>query len=72
MWQRQKKPIVGVFGFSGCAGDQLAIIHMEDELIDFFEAKGVISYYIHTHCLCNIRNFGPDSAQTDKTKGFSI
>ena len=36
MWNRgDKKPVVGVFGFSGCAGDQLAIIHMEDHTVDF-------------------------------------
>lgn len=46
MWQRQKKPIVGVFGFSGCAGDQLAIIHMEDELIDFFTSADIKFYHM--------------------------
>ncbi len=46
MWQRQKKPVVGVFGFSGCAGDQLAIIHMEDELIDFFTSADIKFYHM--------------------------
>jgi sulfhydrogenase subunit delta len=46
MWQRQKKPVVGVFGFSGCAGDQLAIIHMEDELIDFFTSADIKFFHM--------------------------
>lgn len=46
MWQREKKPVVGVFGFSGCAGDQLAIIHMEDELIDFFTSAEIRFYHM--------------------------
>ena len=46
MWQREKKPVVGVFGFSGCAGDQLAIIHMEDELIDFFTSADIKFYHM--------------------------
>jgi coenzyme F420-reducing hydrogenase gamma subunit len=46
MWQRQKKPVVGVFGFSGCAGDQLAIIHMENELIDFFTSADIKFYHM--------------------------
>lgn len=28
------KPTVGIFGLTGCAGDQLAIINCEDELLD--------------------------------------
>jgi len=46
MWQREKKPIVGVFGFSGCAGDQLAILHMEDELIDFFTSADIKFFHM--------------------------
>ena len=46
MWNREKKPVVGVFGFSGCAGDQLAIIHMEDELIDFFTSADIKFYHM--------------------------
>ncbi|MHA1685934.1 MAG: hypothetical protein ACTSYD_05920 [Candidatus Heimdallarchaeaceae archaeon] len=46
MWKRDKKPIVGVFGFSGCAGDQLAIIHMEDELVDFFTSAEIKFFHM--------------------------
>lgn len=46
MWQREKKPIVGVFGFSGCAGDQLAILHMEDELVDFFTSAEIKFFHM--------------------------
>ena len=28
------KPTVGIFGLTGCAGDQLAILNCEDELLD--------------------------------------
>lgn len=46
MWQRESKPIVGVFGFSGCAGDQLAILHMEDELVDFFTSADIKFFHM--------------------------
>ncbi|MCG3217245.1 MAG: NADH:ubiquinone oxidoreductase [Candidatus Heimdallarchaeota archaeon] len=46
MWKREKKPIVGVFGLSGCAGDQLAIIHMEDVLVDFFTSADIKYYHM--------------------------
>lgn len=46
MWKREKKPIVGVFGFSGCAGDQLAILHMEDELVDFFTSADIKFFHM--------------------------
>lgn len=29
-----KKPSVGIYGLTGCAGDQLAILNCEDELLD--------------------------------------
>ena len=28
------KPTVGIFGLTGCAGDQLAILNCEDQLLD--------------------------------------
>ena len=28
------KPTVGIFGLTGCAGDQLAILNCEDRLLD--------------------------------------
>lgn len=31
------KPKVGVFGLTGCAGDQLAILNCEDQLLDLFQ-----------------------------------
>ncbi|MHA1668422.1 MAG: NADH:ubiquinone oxidoreductase [Candidatus Heimdallarchaeaceae archaeon] len=46
MWEREKKPIVGVFGFSGCAGDQLAILHFEDELVDFFTSAEIKFFHM--------------------------
>lgn len=46
MWQREKKPVVGIFGFSGCAGDQLAILHMEDELVDFFTSADIKFFHM--------------------------
>ncbi len=46
MWIREKKPVVGVFGFSGCAGDQLAILHMEDDLVDFFTSADIKFFHM--------------------------
>jgi sulfhydrogenase subunit delta len=31
------KPKVGIFGLTGCAGDQLAILNCEDRLLDLFQ-----------------------------------
>ena len=31
------KPTVGIFGLTGCAGDQLLILNCEDELLDLVE-----------------------------------
>lgn len=39
-----KKPKVGIYGFTGCAGDQLLIIHTEDELLNLFDAVDVRSF----------------------------
>jgi sulfhydrogenase subunit delta len=39
-----EKPRVGIFGFTGCAGDQLLIIHTEDELLNLFNATDVRSF----------------------------
>ena len=41
----KKKPSLGVFGFSGCAGCQLAIIDCEDQLLDIFSAVEVKVFY---------------------------
>ncbi|UCE10334.1 MAG: hypothetical protein JSW61_15410 [Candidatus Thorarchaeota archaeon] len=38
------KPRVGIYGFTGCAGDQLLIIHTEDRLLDFFNAVEMRSF----------------------------
>ncbi|MCK4845124.1 MAG: NADH:ubiquinone oxidoreductase, partial [Candidatus Heimdallarchaeota archaeon] len=46
MWIREKKPVVGVFGFSGCAGDQLAILHMEEDLVDFFTSADIKFFHM--------------------------
>ena len=40
----QMKPRVGVYGFTGCAGDQLILIHTEDELLNLFGAVDMRSF----------------------------
>lgn len=40
----EKKLKVGIYGFTGCAGDQLLIIHSEDELLDFFNVVDIKSF----------------------------
>ncbi|MCY3413996.1 MAG: NADH:ubiquinone oxidoreductase [Candidatus Heimdallarchaeota archaeon] len=35
---------VGIFGFTGCAGDQLVIIHDEDRLLDYFKHADIRSF----------------------------
>jgi len=39
------KPTLGVYGFTGCAGCQLAILDCEDELIDIFSAVDIKVFY---------------------------
>jgi len=46
VWSREHKAIVGVFGFSGCAGDQLRLIHMEDELVDLFTSAEIKFFHM--------------------------
>jgi len=38
------KPKVGFYGFTGCAGDLLTILHCEDELLDIFNAVDIRSF----------------------------
>jgi len=38
------KKKVGIFGLTGCGGDQLAIIHAEDELLNLFESLDIRSF----------------------------
>lgn len=38
------KPKVGIYGLTGCAGDQLAIINCEDELLNIFGALDIIFF----------------------------
>ena len=38
------KPKIGVYGFTGCAGDQLLIIHTEDELLNLFGSVDMQSF----------------------------
>jgi len=40
----QDKVSVGLYGFTGCNGDQLVIIHSEDEILDFFNAADIKSF----------------------------
>jgi len=38
------KKRVGIYGFTGCNGDQLVIIHSEDLLLDFFDSADIKSF----------------------------
>lgn len=38
------KKKIGIYGFTGCAGDQLTIIHSEDKLISFFDKIEILSF----------------------------
>lgn len=40
----QDKKNVGLYGFTGCNGDQLTIIHSEDRLLDFFGSANIRSF----------------------------
>lgn len=35
---------VGIYSFTGCAGDQLIILHSEDELLNFFSSVEIVSF----------------------------
>ena len=39
-----QKPRIGVYGLTGCAGDQLLIIHTEDEILNLFGAADIRSF----------------------------
>lgn len=38
------KPKIGIYGFTGCAGDQLIIIHTEDEILNLFGSVDIQSF----------------------------
>jgi sulfhydrogenase subunit delta len=38
------KPKVGIYGFTGCAGDQLLIIHTENEILNLFNSVELRSF----------------------------
>lgn len=38
------KKKIGIYGFTGCAGDQLAIVHSEEMLVPFFEQADIASF----------------------------
>jgi sulfhydrogenase subunit delta len=40
----RQSPKVGVYGFTGCAGDQLMILNCEDQLVDLFGATEIRSF----------------------------
>jgi sulfhydrogenase subunit delta len=40
----QPKPKVGIYGFTGCAGDQLLIIHTEKEILNLFGSVEIQSF----------------------------
>ncbi len=39
-----QKPRIGIYGLTGCAGDQLLIIHTEDEILNLFGAADIRSF----------------------------
>jgi sulfhydrogenase subunit delta len=43
-YYRDSKLKIGIFGFTGCAGDQLVIIHDEDRLLDYFMNAEIKSF----------------------------
>lgn len=53
------KPKIGIFGLTGCAGDQLAILNCEDELLDLVE-------------LIDIRDFLMASSAVDHDAALDI
>jgi sulfhydrogenase subunit delta len=53
------KPTVGIFGLTGCAGDQLAIINCEDELLELVN-------------LLDIRDFVMAASEGDPKCGLDI
>lgn len=40
----EEKLNIGLYGFTGCNGDQLAIIHSEDQLLAFFDSANIKSF----------------------------
>ena len=40
----EEKIKVGIYGFTGCAGDQLVIIHDEDRLVEYFTGADIRSF----------------------------
>jgi sulfhydrogenase subunit delta len=38
------KPKVGIYGFTGCAGDQLLLIHTEEEILNLFGSVDIRSF----------------------------
>ncbi len=40
----RQSPKIGVYGFTGCAGDQLMILNCEDQLVDLFHATEIRSF----------------------------
>lgn len=42
--QLPPKPKVGIYGFTGCAGDQLLLIHTEDEILNLFGSVDMKSF----------------------------
>ena len=44
-WKLGKEKLkIGIYGFTGCAGDQLAILHWEDELLSIFNDADIKSF----------------------------
>lgn len=41
----KKKPTLGIYGFTGCAGCQLSLLDCEDELVDLFSAADIKVFY---------------------------
>jgi sulfhydrogenase subunit delta len=53
------KPVVGIFGLTGCAGDQLVILNCEDRLLDIV-------------ALIDVRDFLMASSDNDKACGLDV
>ena len=50
------KPKVGIFGLTGCAGDQLVILNCEDELLDLVELIDIRSFLMASSAI-EAKNF---------------
>ncbi|GAJ24011.1 unnamed protein product [marine sediment metagenome] len=45
------KPKIGIFGMTGCAGEQIVILNCEDELIDILKVLDIRSFHLLAKCV---------------------